>query len=152
MPFKRGKSHIITLSQAYVAAFLQVQAFRAFLHDLTHEIITEGAFYSDTGPTGPWKQVADRVSMATFAAQYIDNPAVDDPSGFGEPKVIIWTSRNTLESRAWRFSFYQGFLERMDDLSLSQAKKRQRGAFVRRRGGELDVAQAVPIRIRIPHK
>lgn len=145
MPFKRGKSHVITLTQAYVSAFLSVKAFRKNLFALADELIINNAFYSDSGPFGPWKQVVDRVSLGTFAAQFLDAP--EDHS------FVIWTSRTIgVDATKWSFSFYADFLEHMDDLALNQSKKRRRGAFVFRTGGKLDVAEATPIRLRIPHK
>ena len=148
MPFKRGKSHVTTLSQASQAAFIAVERFRSFFFLFTKEVIDEGAFVSEDGPDGHYKIIADRVSLALFEINFAKSPATASAGAY-----VLYTKRVlTDDPSAWKFSLLEQIDIGLDAHALEQTKKRQRGAFVRRHDGELDVKEAVPIRIRIPHK
>lgn len=152
MPFKRGKSHVVTSTSASVALYLAVQDFLPFLFGFSMEAIGDGTpssnwWISLDGPDGPWIQIADRVSLALYATQWLKS-AADSP-------FTIWTKQSVTDrdAHSWRFSLAERFLIHLDPLVLSQSKKRRRGAFVTRSpDGKFDVAEATPIRIRVPHK
>lgn len=144
MPFLKGKSHVTTLSRADIALVTATSAFKSFYFLFVKEVIDESAFVSEDGPNGRFKIVADRVSLGLWASKWIESGEVNP--------FTLWTVRTIGDApSAWKFSLLERFKIRLDDDSLPQTKKRQRGAFVTRRNGKLDVAEAVPIRLRVPH-